>query len=353
MCCTLLGITELKKPPWTPCPHIREHECGSCLIYAVRPQTCKWFECGWKVNEAFGDYWKPLVSGMVVAEQDGDKIQIWVDPSNRNRWMEEPYRSEIANLVVNGIGRYTVEIRLSEPEETIAIVGGKRSAGDLMFLQKLPDHQSQDVARNIKRSKSQERQDIFALSQLEFLKNGFFVDIGAGNGLTHSNTYLLEKEYGWNGILAEPAKCWHKDLSANRKAHIETKCVWSKSSETVTFKETEKAELSTISRFINCDQHGALRADGKTYDVDTISLDDLLDKYEAPQIIDYLSIDTEGSEFEILSAFDFSRRGFRVITCEHNYSDARRQQVYDLLTSHGYERKWEDVSQVDDWYVKQ
>ena len=48
------------------------------------------------------------------------------------------------------------------------------------------------------------------LDQLNFKKNGFFVEFGAGNGEKFSNTFLLEKNFNWNGILAEPCKSFHK-----------------------------------------------------------------------------------------------------------------------------------------------
>ena len=84
----------------------------------------------------------------------------------------------------------------------------------------------------------------------------------------------------------------------------------------------------------------------------TISLLDMLEKYDAPAHIDYLSIDTEGSEFEILSAFDFTRHSFSVITCEHNYT-SNREKIHGLLSEHGYTRIMTDVSQFDDWYILQ
>jgi hypothetical protein len=88
-----------------------------------------------------------------------------------------------------------------------------------------------------------------------------------------------------------------------------------------------------------------------TYNVETISLLDMLDKYNAPSIIDYMSIDTEGSEYEILKAFDFNRYKFKVISCEHNFTSAR-DSIHRLLESKGYERKYEHLSQWDDWYVR-
>ena len=89
----------------------------------------------------------------------------------------------------------------------------------------------------------------------------------------------------------------------------------------------------------------------KEYDVQTISLEDLLIKYSAPKKIDYLSIDTEGSEYEILSNFNFDAYDIRAITCEHNYMP-EREQIYKLLTSKGYFRVDTDKSKWDDWYTK-
>jgi FkbM family methyltransferase len=209
---------------------------------------------------------------------------------------------------------------------------------------------AQELLRYYKSSKAQLRQDLFVLSQLRFKSNGYFVEFGATNGIDLSNTYLLEKEFGWTGILAEPAKCWHSSLETNRRAHIEKKCVWRSSNSTLAFNESKLAELSTIAHFSNLDLHRASRS-GVTYNVDTISLNDLLDKYKAPRHIDYLSIDTEGSEFEILEQLDFSTWSFEVITCEHNFGDMR-QKIYLLLSRHGYTRVFEDISLWDDWYVK-
>ena len=85
--------------------------------------------------------------------------------------------------------------------------------------------------------KSQLGQEIFALIQNDFKRDGYFIEFGATDGLELSNTHLLEKEFGWTGILAEPAKTWHEDLYKNRSCNIETQCVWSRSGETLSFHE--------------------------------------------------------------------------------------------------------------------
>lgn len=207
-----------------------------------------------------------------------------------------------------------------------------------------------DVLRHLGDSKSQLQQDIFVLTELCFKTGGYFVEFGATNGVDLSNTYLLEKGFGWTGILAEPARSWHSELKKNRSSIIESKCVWSTSGQTLKFNETASGEFSTIDVFSDLDQHSRVRESGQRYEVETISLVDLLETYNAPNEIDYLSIDTEGSEYDILNSFDFERFKFKVITCEHNFTP-QREKIHDLLTQHGYVRKFEEISEFDDWYV--
>ena len=202
------------------------------------------------------------------------------------------------------------------------------------------------------KSKSQLRQDLFILSELKGKKRGYFVEFGATDGITYSNSYLLETEFSWTGILAEPARLWEKQLKANRpNASIETLCVWKDSNSSLIFNETEAPELSTIDSFSDGDGHRNTRLAGKKYQVQTISLNDLLIKHRASKYIDYLSIDTEGSEYEILEAFNFNEFSFGIITVEHNYTP-QREKIFALLTGHGYKRKYENISAFDDWYVK-
>ena len=166
----------------------------------------------------------------------------------------------------------------------------------------------------------------------------------------------METKFNWNGILAEPAKKFHSLLKRNRSVAIETDCVWSVTGETLLFNEVSNegqiTDLSTIDSFSNIDHHKLTRnSSASKYEVNTISLKDMLKKHNAPKQIDYLSIDTEGSEFEILNSFDFNEYDIKVITCEHNYT-AFREKIYALLSKNGYVRKFSEYSLFDDWYVK-
>lgn len=226
-----------------------------------------------------------------------------------------------------------------------------KTDADMKFLMTMSDSScAAAILQNFPLSKSQLRQDLFVLSELQFKRGGSFVEFGATDGVGLSNTHLMEKEFGWSGILAEPAHSWHSQLSRNRTAAIEHECVWSKSGLSLEFNEVDDAELSTVASVASGDAHD--RQSGSRYLVKTISLDDMLDRHHAPQDIDYLSIDTEGSEYEILSAFDFGKHSFKVITCEHNYTPAR-EKIFTLLSRNGYTRKFEEISGFDDWYVRQ
>ena len=200
-------------------------------------------------------------------------------------------------------------------------------------------------------STSQLFQEMFVAWHLGEKRHGYFVEFGATNGIDLSNTWLLENKYQWHGILAEPARIWHEPLRRNRACIVDRRCVWEKSGAEIMFNETSSPELSTVDAFSASDNHARFREDGNRYAVSTISLSDLLAEHGAPNEIDYLSIDTEGSELNILRAFDFARYRIGLITVEHNFTPAR-EQIHALLASKGYVRKFEAFSKWDDWYVK-
>lgn len=184
-------------------------------------------------------------------------------------------------------------------------------------------------------------------SVIEFYKNknngqpkrdGFFVEIGASDGIFYSNTYLLETEYNWKGICAEPVPEKYELLCKNRQNSMCcNNAVYSESGKDVIFDIANNFDLlSGISENIDCHKHHV--DDNKTQIIiKTISMNDLLSTFNAPLFIDYLSIDTEGSEFEILKTVDFEKYTFGLIDVEHNYIEPRRTQIRELLLLNGYE----------------
>jgi hypothetical protein len=87
-----------------------------------------------------------------------------------------------------------------------------------------------ECVRNIHNTNSQNFQDIWALYENGFKYDGFFVEFGATNGIDGSNTYFLEKDYYWTGILAEPNPNVLDELVKNRQHYtqIVDKCVYTK-----------------------------------------------------------------------------------------------------------------------------
>jgi FkbM family methyltransferase len=127
--------------------------------------------------------------------------------------------------------------------------------------------------------------------------------------------------------------------------------VSSRTGSTIEFLTTDDPELSTIASYAEHDHFADVRRVAPKIAVETISLGDLLAEHGAPARIDYMSVDTEGSELEILEAFDFGRYDVRLLSIEHNNTPSG-EAVERLLAPHGYRRKFPEFSQWDAWYVK-
>ena len=230
---------------------------------------------------------------------------------------------------------------------------------------------------------SQANQDLFVLNFTNYVgKKGFFVEIGAGDGVSISNTYLLEK-IGWTGILVDPVDYNNENMKL-RKCIKDNRCVYSKTGLKIPFAEVPFLQR-TPGNYIQSQSFSAILKDAnhpfinltnntfnnstsnifnkeaetiplKVRDVETVSLNDLLEQYNAPNKIDYISIDTEGSEFEIISNFDFNKYDVEIFTIEHNGANFRKDMIA-LLNHRGYFRM-PNVDQggfvplYDDWFIK-
>ncbi len=190
---------------------------------------------------------------------------------------------------------------------------------------------------------SQMQQDVLVLVLTNFLKNGYFVEFGATDGVSLSNTVLLEREYGWNGICAEPIPSQFEKLKQNRKCSVDHRVVYNTTGEQIKFKINQES----------LDESGIVNSDDEdAFTVESVTLVDLLRQYNAPKYINYLSIDTEGTEFSIIENFDFYNYTVDIITIEHNYVEENRKKIYAHLIPLGYTRILIDKSRWDDWYIK-
>ena len=211
--------------------------------------------------------------------------------------------------------------------------------------------------KNMQNSQSQLFQDIFASFIIGDRFEKTFLEFGATNGYDLSNSYLLENNLNWKGVLSEPSPQWHESLKKNRiNSTIVTKCIWTKSNEELDFFVSDIGAYSTIDGYINNDYKSmpdntiARKKSGKFIKVKTISLNDLIRDYFKNKSPSYISIDTEGSEFEILKAFNFEKFRPIVFTIEHNFTDYEKK-INDLMISNDYVRIFRDITAFDAWFI--
>ena len=206
--------------------------------------------------------------------------------------------------------------------------------------------------------KSQLYQDIFAVLMVGNNYDKTFLEFGATDGLELSNTYLLENNCGWTGVLCEPSPQWHDILKKNRpNTRIVTECIWNKSNQKLRFFVSDVGVLSTLEEFKESDKlsipgNTKLRIEkGNLVTVNTISLNELIEKEFNGKSPSYISIDTEGSEYEILKAFDFKKYDPVCFTIEHNFTNLQKD-IDEIMKNHNYIRIFKEITVFDAWYVR-
>ncbi len=202
-------------------------------------------------------------------------------------------------------------------------------------------------------------QDRFVLAASGEQRGGFFIDSGASDGMWGSNTRTLEIEYGWRGICIEPNDALHAQLVRNRRCICLNCCLYDREGE-VEFLEAaevyggildeyEPAHLKFARAFV-ARKEPASPATAATAPVikPARTIRSILRAYGAPPVIDYWSLDTEGSELAILRTFPFDEYRVRFLTVEHNHF-AIREGIAALLADQGFRRVIE--LGIDDGYA--
>lgn len=153
------------------------------------------------------------------------------------------------------------------------------------------------------------------------MNDGYFVDLGCNDGVTINNTLVFE-QIGWDGICVDAdARAFHK-ATASRVAPVEFAAIYSESNLPLMFHQHEESLLSQLS------------SSGEQ--VLSISLNDLLKKYHAPNEIDYISLDIEGAECDVLEGFDDSEYEIKCWTIEHNGRPESISYIIQWLTERNY-----------------
>lgn len=187
-------------------------------------------------------------------------------------------------------------------------------------------------------------QDLWVLFELREKRNGYFVEFGAADGRAASTTLLLEKLYGWQGAIAEPARGRHEKLRAERACYVTNKFVYTDDGLKILFNDTESSEEPSASA-------AGTRRGGKRYEVETITLRSLLQTAQAPRVIDYLSINAEEDTLDLLRQFDFSEHDVTLLSVA-NSDPQQSEALAELMAQMGYERRFASFSMSDAWYTK-
>ena len=205
--------------------------------------------------------------------------------------------------------------------------------------------------------KSQLYQDVFASFVIGDKFDKTFFEFGATNGIDLSNSYILETLLNWKGALSEPSPQWHSELKKNRpNINIITDCIWSESKKELDFFVSNVGVFSTLNDFKESDKismpgnTSARVKNGKIVSVKTISLNHVIEKEFKFKTPSYISVDTEGSEYEILKVFDFKRFRPIVFTIEHNFTELQLK-IDELMIANDYVRVFKKITAFDAWYI--
>jgi FkbM family methyltransferase len=194
------------------------------------------------------------------------------------------------------------------------------------------------------KSYSQVNQDLWVLEILKNKTKGYFLDIGAFDGINLSNSYLLETEFDWKGICVEALPSNFNSLLNSRKCNCLNLAI------------TDSIGSSFIGP-------GGLTSritdeSPNSISISTTTFKQLFEDHNVPETIDYLSLDIEGSEYLALTKFPFDTHKCLTITVEHNlYSEGseRKNQIKEILLANGYVLIRENVSHnncpFEDWYI--
>lgn len=195
---------------------------------------------------------------------------------------------------------------------------------------------------------TQLNQDIFALMMRRF-QSGYFVEIGANDGFTLSNTQYLEEHFGWTGLLVEANSKYEESLLRRSNSKVVMKAI---------------CDNRGSAKFVDAGLYGGLsetldathskRLENATQIVVSCgTLDEILTEAGAPSTIDFVSIDVEGGELPIVRQLAMSDRRFVCGCIEFNYRKNDYREMQKLLSDSGYRIVWAGQTLQDLYFLDQ
>jgi FkbM family methyltransferase len=167
-------------------------------------------------------------------------------------------------------------------------------------------------------------------------KHGYFIELAAGDGIFLSNTYFLEKNLGWKGLCIEPNKNSFNHLTNNRDCDCSDSVVMQDGFEVEFINYSKVTDYEHLLSTISGVSESPFPIESISNHT-SVSLDTLLDKYNAPQTIDYISMDIEGSEIYVLQDFlPKNKRNILTWTIECNIGSPHEQSILHWMKTYGY-----------------
>lgn len=176
-------------------------------------------------------------------------------------------------------------------------------------------------------------------------RNGYFVDVGAYDGIESSNTLYLERALGWTGLCIEAGREQFQSLANNRPLSL-------------------NINMAVMPYMGTCGFTGHA-VDDAGERVPCAPLTEILQLAGAPNIIDYMSIDIEGGEVGAVQTMDWKKYTVNLITIEHNlylHGPQQKNEIYAILSNNGFVRVVDNAPCLDrnpawfmqpyeDWYA--
>lgn len=188
---------------------------------------------------------------------------------------------------------------------------------------------------------------------LEFInfENGYYVEIGAHDGISNSNTYFYEKYKYWKGVLIEPSFNFNLLLKNRSKSNFffNYGCSdFDSERETILLNSDDYSICKELVDKKYFDWHLNKQILAKKKMIETKiklkTLNSLLEEANSPNLIDFFSLDVEGMEIKVLKGIDFDRFNFKFLLVECSNKE-KFDEVFKFLTL----KKYSFVKKMTDW----